>query len=414
MEDSLGVRGALRPDLGSAGAGPSEATPGVSGETVLLLAVACGLSVANLYYNQPLLRAMGRDFGVSGGEMGFVSALGQVGYALGLLFIVPLGDIRERRGLIVASLSAVTVALAAVAVAPGVVWLAAASLAVGVTTITPQLIVPLAAGLAAPGERGRVVGVVMSGLLIGILLARTVSGFVGAYLGWRAMFWIAAALMVALAVLLRLALPWSRPVARLSYAGVLRSLPGLLREPVLRQACLFGATGFGAFSAFWTTLTFFLASPDYGLGSDAAGLFGLAGVVGALAAPVAGRLADKRSPRLTIGIALFIMLLSFGVLGWFGTALCGLSAGVILLDLGAQSNHISNQARIYSLPAAGHNRLNTVYMVSSFVGGSAGSALATYGWGRWGWPGVCAVGAALLLVGLAGFAATAGRGQRGR
>jgi predicted MFS family arabinose efflux permease len=406
MGESVGVKEATGTRPRGAADGAEGTQPGLSRGTVWVLAVASGLTVANLYYNQPLLREMGRSVGTSGGRAGLFSALAQVGYALGLLLFVPLGDIRERRGLILALLAAVTVALVAVAVAPGAIWLAAASLALGATTVTPQVIVPLAAGLAPPGERGRVVGTVMSGLLIGILLSRTVSGFVGFYLGWRAMFWIAAALMAALAVTLRLLLPPSHARARLSYGQVLRSLPGLFREPVLRQSCLFGAAGFAAFSAFWTTLAFFLDGPPYHLGSDAAGLFGLAGVAGALAAPVSGRVADRRSPRLAIGGGLAVMLLAFAVFWLFGTSLWGLIAGVILLDLGAQSSHIANQARVYGLPAEAHNRLNTAYMVCFFVGGSAGSALATWAWGLAGWPGACGVGAAALLAGLGAFVVT--------
>src|SRR4051794_24541619 len=224
--------------------------------TLHAMAVGCGLAVANNYYAQPLLADMARYFAVSDRRMGLVATLSQVGYAAGLLLFVPLGDRLERRSFILAMLGTVTIALLVVAAAPSFAWLAAASLAVGFTTITPQLLVPLAAHLAAPEERGRVVGTVMSGLLVGVLGARTVSGLVGEHLGWRAVYALAAAVMVALAVALRALLPRSEPAASgLSYAALLRSLGGLLRdEPVLRQSCLFGAASFGAFSAFWTTL----------------------------------------------------------------------------------------------------------------------------------------------------------------
>jgi predicted MFS family arabinose efflux permease len=227
------------------------------------MAVGSGLAVANLYYAQPLLADMGRYFGVPDRRMGAVAMLSQVGYATGLLVFVPLGDRLERRSFILVLLGAVTVALVGVATALSFLWLAAASLMVGVTTIAPQLLVPFAAHLAEPTQRGQVVGTVMSGLLIGILAARTVSGVVGKYLGWRAMHGIAAALMVALALALKELLPRSQPESRgVSYFGLLRSIVGLLREePVLRQSCLFGAMGFGAFSAFWTTLAFHLAMP---------------------------------------------------------------------------------------------------------------------------------------------------------
>src|SRR4051794_31779216 len=244
------------------------------------------------------------------------------------------------------ALSAVTVALLAIAAAPSFAWLAAASLAVGFTTVTPQLLVPFAAHLAAPEERGRVVGTVMSGLLVGVLGARTVSGVVGEHLGWRAVYALAAAVTVALALALRALLPRSEPQASgLSYAALLRSLGGLLRdEPVLRQSCLFGAASFGAFSAFWTTLAFFLSGPPYHYGSDEIGLMGLVGVAGALAASASGRLADRLRPRLLIGAGLALMLLAYGLLGTLGDHLAWLVVGVILLDLGAQAAHISNQA----------------------------------------------------------------------
>ena len=335
------------------------------------MAVACGLAVANIYYAQPLLADMGRYFGVPDRRMGLVSMLSQVGYATGMLLFLPLGDRLERRSFILAMLGAVTVALLGVAAAPSFAWLAAASLAVGVTTITPQLLVPFAAHLAEPAERGRVVGTVMSGLLIGILAARTVSGVVGGSLGWRTMYGIAAVVMVALAVSLKGLLPRSQPEGLgVTYFELLRSIGGLLRdEPVLRQSCLLGAMSFGAFSAFWTTLAFHLARPPFGYGSGVVGLFGLAGIVGALAAPLAGRFADRRSPRWTIGAGLACILLSYAVLYEFGGTVCGMVVGVILLDLGAQSAHVSNQSQIYAIRPEARSRMNTAYMVANHVEG---------------------------------------------
>jgi predicted MFS family arabinose efflux permease len=353
---------------------------------------------------------MARYFGVSERRMGLVSMLSQVGYAMGLLLFVPLGDRLERRSFILAMLGAVTVALLGVAVAPSFTWLAAASLAVGVTTITPQLLVPFAAHLAEPDERGEVVGTVMSGLLIGILAARTVSGLVGEYLGWRAMYGIAAVVMVALALALWRLLPRSEPEATgLSYLALLRSIAGLLRdEPVLRQSCLFGAMSFGAFSAFWTTLAFHLASPPFGYSSGVVGLFGLVGIVGAMAAPLAGRFADRRSPRWTIGAGLVCVLLAYVVLYWAGETLWGLVVGVILLDLGVQSAHISNQSRIYAIRPEARSRMNTAYMVAYFVGGALGSYGGAWGWDLAGWRGVCLVGLGMTVTGLLAFLATAG------
>jgi predicted MFS family arabinose efflux permease len=377
--------------------------------TLAAMAAGCGLSVANNYYAQPLLAEMGRSFGVPDRRMGLVAMLSQVGFALGLLLFVPLGDRLERRSFLLVMLGAVTAALLGVAAAPSFPWLAAASLAVGVTTITPQLLVPFAAHLAGPQERGRVVGTVMSGLLIGILAARTVSGLVGQHFGWRAMYGLAAAAMVGLALALRALLPRSEPTASgLSYAALLRSIGGLLRdEPVLRQSCLFGASSFGAFSAFWTTLAFHLAGPPFGYPSGVVGLFGLAGIVGALAASAAGRLADRTSPRRTIGAGLACVLLAYATLSGAGGTLWGLVAGIVLLDLGAQAAHISNQSRIYAVRREARSRMTTAYMVASFVGGAAGSYGGAWGWSLAGWGGVCLVGAAMTASGLLAFVVTA-------
>ncbi|GAC1461007.1 MAG: MFS transporter [Chamaesiphon sp.] len=325
--------------------------------------------------------------------------LTQVGYALGLLLFVPLGDLRERRRLIVMMLGLTALTLAAAAMAPNLTWLVVASLAIGMATISAQLIVPFAAQLAKPGERGKVVGLVMSGLLIGILLARTVSGFVGATLGWRAMYWIASGLMLILAVVLSRVLPESQPSLAVSYGQLMRSLIGLIRkQPILREASVLGAMCFGSFSAFWSTLVFLLGQPPYHYGSEVAGLFGLVGVVGAMSAPIAGSLADKKSPSLAVGLAIAVTALSFVVFWLFGHQLWGLIVGVILLDLGVQANQVSNQARIYSLPQEAHSRLNALYIMFYFVGGAIGSFLGAYGWSIWQWNGVCTVGFLMMAV----------------
>ena len=359
------------------------------------------MTVANLYYNQPLLADIARTFSVSESAVGFIATLAQLGFAAGLLFIVPLGDSFDRRNLISLTLIAVALSLLAVALAPSIGVLAVASFAVGATTIAPQIIVPFAASLAQPEQRGRVIGTVMSGLLIGILLARTISGFVGAYLGWRAMYWIAAAMMVVLTITLRMLLPKEEPRIRMSYPRLLRSLWGLLQtEPVIHETSIFGALIFAVFSVFWVTLVFFLGTPPYHYGSEVAGLFGLVGVVGALAASNVGKLADRINPRIITGIMLAVTLAAFLVFWLFGQMLWGLIIGVILLDLGAQGTHISNQARVYSLNAEARSRLNTIYMVSYFIGGSLGSSLGAYAWSIERWNGVCAVGTLLMVVAL--------------
>ena len=388
----------------SAPADADAAPPPLARSVVWLFAAMAGLAVANLYYHQPLLGEIARGFGTSERQAGQISTVTQVGYAAGLLLFVPLADVRERRALVVWLLLGVALALTGAALAPSLGWLAAASLLIGLTTVVPQVIVPFAAGLAAPAQRGRVIGQVVGGLLVGILGARVVSGALGEALGWRMVFALAALLMLALALLARRALPAARPAARLGYAGLLRSLLPLLgREPVLREAAWIGAASFGAFSAFWTTLAFRLQTPPLDYGPRVAGLFGLVGIVGALAAPAVGRLIDRVAPHLTLGAGLVTSLAGYLLFLLFGGSLLGLAAGVVVLDAGAQLTGISNQARIYALSPELHGRLNTVYMASFFVGGAAGSLLGTLAWGARGWAGVCGVGLALLTLALGGW-----------
>jgi predicted MFS family arabinose efflux permease len=370
---------------------------------VWLMAITSGAAAANMYYNQPLLAAIAQSLDASVQDTGLIPTLSQIGYALGNLLIVPLGDLLERRRLIVTMLTATALALGMAALSPNITWLIVASLLIGTTTIVPQITVPFAALLAPPQARGKVVGTVMSGLLIGILLARTVSGFVGAEFGWRAMYWIASGFMLVLAIALFCLLPKSQPAVIMSYQQLMHSMLKLLREPVLQKASLTGAMAFGSFSVFWSTLVFFLEQPPYNYGSDIAGLFGLIGVVGAAAAPMAGRLADKRSPRLAVAIGLIATAFSFLVFWLFGYQLWGLIVGVILLDLGVQVTTVSNQALIYSLPEEAHSRLNALFITFYFVGGALGSFLSTYGWNIWQWNGVCATGLLMLIVAFVGL-----------
>ena len=366
---------------------------------VWLLAIACGTTVANLYYNQPLLAVIARSLQVSDHAAGFIPMATQVGYALGILLFVPLGDLLERRKLIVTTVGVTALTLGWAAISLNLTWLIAASFAIGMSTIASHIMIPFAAQLTDPKERGRVVGTIMGGLLIGILAARMVSGVVGAAFGWRAMYWMASGLTLALAVILWRVLPHSQPALNISYTKLMQSLFHIVREqPVLREVSAIGALSFGAFSAFWSTLVFLLEQPPYHYGSAVAGLFGLVGIVGAVAAPIVGRMADQKSPRLTAQIGITITALSFVFFWIVGHALWGLIVGVILLDLGVQTTQISNQAQIYSLPAEIHGRLNALYIMFYFVGGAIGSLLGAYGWGYWQWPGVCAFSLLLLAV----------------
>ena len=378
---------------------------------IWLLTVAGGVSVANLYYNQPLLSDIAAELHATERAAGAVAMLTQAGYALGLLLFVPLGDVVERRRLIVLLLIAVAAALAGAAASPTLPILAAMSFAIGTTTVVPQLIIPSAAGMAAPRVRGRVVGTVVSGLLVGILAGRVVAGALAHATSWRTVFGAGAGAMLVLAIVLRLLLPLAPPAAeRLRYGALLRSLGTLFRgEPVIRDAPLIGALSFASFSAFWTTLAFRLREAPLDYGPAVAGGFGLIGLVGAAAAPLAGRLADRRSPRQTIGIALLVNVAAWLVMLFAGHTLAGLAIGVVLLDAGTQAAQVSNQARVYALPAEAHGRYNTIYMVCYFIGGSLGSAAATIAWGGARWTGVCAVALGALGVALVAW----GKGGNG-
>lgn len=377
----------------------------LSSGLIWIMAIGAGASVANLYYNQPLLVDMAQTFQVSASRIGNISMLTQIGYAIGMFLFIPLGDLRERRKLITHLLGAVVIALLATSFAPNITMLELASFAVGLTTVVPQLIVPFAAQLAKPQEQGRVVGLVMSGLFFGILLARLVSGLIGHFLGWRMMYLIAAGFMIILMLLLQTYLPKSEPEnSQMSYPQVMRSLGQLIIElPLLLKTSIMGGMLFGAFSLFWTTLVFFLKQPPYSYGSEIAGLFGLVGIVGSSIAPFAGRLADKKTPRFVSGAAAGIALLAFFILGLGGQHLWGLILGVILLDLGVQGGQIANQTQVYSLLPHAKNRLNTVYMVTYFAGGALGSTLGVYLWITWGWPGVCLGGISMVLLSLAAW-----------
>jgi predicted MFS family arabinose efflux permease len=366
------------------------------------MATACGLLAANLIYAQPLLATIGRSFAVSVNQVGFIPVLGQLGYALGLIFIVPLGEKYNQRSLIVLMLCAVVLALALMAAAPTVALLMIASCLVGFLSIIPELIIPFAARLASSNERGRVVGTVLCGFLIGTPLATILSGFVGEHLGWRTIFWIAAAMMIVLAIVLRFLLPDDHSAkSEVSYPQLLGSLWGLLRsEPVLQEVSILGILVFGAFSVFWVTLSFILETPPYHYGSDVVGLFGLVGIAGALAALFVGRFADRRDARYANGVALAVILLSFVVMWLTGQRLLGLIIGAFLLDLGAQSNQAANEARIYSLNPAAWNRLNTVYILMFCLGGSLGSMLGVLGWSIARWNGVYGIACFMLLVAL--------------
>ncbi len=370
-----------------------------------MLAFSVGVIVANIYYAQPLLASMARTFSVTASVIGLVAMVTQIGTALGMLLFVPLGDSRERRALLTILLTGAALALSGVATARNLAWILIASFAVGLCGAAVHIIVPFAAQLAPLNSRGRVLGTVFSGLLLGILLARTFSGIVASFFGWRSVYAIGALAMLSLMLLLRARLPKLPPQSSLTWPQLMRSLVDLVRDYApLRESAFLGAALLCVFSAFWTTLVFLLQTPPYHFGSSVAGLFGLVGAAGALCAPIVGRFADKRGPRFTILLALLVTLASFLLLGVFGKMMSGLIAGVVLLDVGVQSGHVANQTRIYALDATARSRLNTVYMFCYFTGGSIGSWLGALAWQYKRWGAVCGFAIAVLAVSLLAFA----------
>ncbi len=378
---------------------PKTVSTGISRGLVVLFAAACGLAAANLYYAQPILDHIARTFGASSATAGLVVTFAQIGYALGLALLVPLGDILARRRLVPVALTVTAVALVASAVSPGIGTLIAVALLVGAGSTVAQMLVPMAASLADDDSRGRVVGQVMTGLLLGILLARTVSGVVAGIAGWRAVYVVAALLCTAMALILARVLPREHDRPRIAYRSLLHSTLALFRaERLLRRRALFGALAFAAFSAFWTTMAFILSGAPFHYGDTTIGLFGLVGAAGALTANVAGRWADRAMTRLTTTVFAVLIAVSFLPL-WLGDhSLWLMIVGILVMDIGVQGLQVTNQSIIYRLAPNARSRINSSYMVCYFVGGAIGSAVGGWLYGSHGWAGVCLFGGGLGLV----------------
>ncbi|HZQ43717.1 MAG TPA: MFS transporter [Acidobacteriaceae bacterium] len=362
------------------------------------LGVACAVGVASMYYNQPLLSVMGQSLGQDARHIGFVAVATQVGYAAGLLFFVPLGDVAERRKLMLRMYAGVSVALALAAFAQSLTWLIAASVLIGLMASVTHVALPIAPDLVPHEQRGRAIGTVMTGLLLGILLARTFAGWLSRLNGWRTVFIVAAVMNACFVPFIYRVMPRMKARESLTYAETMRSLWTLVRtEPLLREAAVLGALVFASFSCFWTTLAFLLEA-HYGMGPGVAGTFGVVGAAGAMAAPFAGRLSDGRGTRYVVSAAGATLTGSYVWL-WFSERapisvamhMLGLVIGVVALDVGAQMMQVANQTRIFGLGAQARSRLNTIYMTIYFVGGALGSALASIAWSRWQWDGVCAL-----------------------
>ena len=374
---------------------------GLSPALILLMSVATGLAVASNYYAQPLLETLARNFSLSASSAGFIVTAAQLGYAVGLLFLVPLGDMFERRAMIVSMTLLAAGGMLITASSQSLAMMIVGTALTGLFSVVAQILVPLAATLASPEKRGKVVGTIMSGLLLGILLARTVAGLLAGIGGWRTVYWVASVLMVVMALALWRGLPKVKSETHLNYPQLLGSVFSLFtRDKLLRTRALLGCFTFANFSILWTSMAFLLASPPFNYSEGMIGLFGLAGAAGALGARPAGGLADKGKSHITTTVGLVMLLLSWAAI-WYGhISVLALIVGILVLDLTVQGVHITNQTVIYRVKPDARNRLTAGYMTSYFIGGAAGSLISAYAWQHGGWTGVCVAGTVMAILNL--------------
>jgi len=377
----------------------TKTSQGLSPALILLMSVATGLAVASNYYAQPLLDTIARAFSLSASSAGFIVTAAQLGYAAGLLFLVPLGDMFERRRLIVSMTLLAAGGMLITASSQSLTMMIIGTALTGLFSVVAQILVPLAATLAAPDKRGKVVGTIMSGLLLGILLARTVAGLLASLGGWRTVYWVASVLMVIMALALWRGLPKVKQEDHLNYPQLLGSVFSLFtQDKLLRTRALLGCFTFANFSILWTSMAFLLASPPFNYSEGMIGLFGLAGAAGALGARPAGGLADKGKSHLTTTAGLILLLLSWAAI-WYGhISVMALIVGILVLDLTVQGVHITNQTVIYRLKPEARNRLTAGYMTSYFIGGAAGSLISASAWQHAGWAGVCLAGTLVAVI----------------
>ncbi|SEP76919.1 MFS transporter [Microlunatus flavus] len=377
------------------------ARPGIGRGLTFLFAVAAGAAVGNLYWAQPLLDLVATDLRTSTASAGWLVTVTQLGYALGILLVVPLGDVTNRRKLVPAALVAAAVALGLCAVAPSFGFLVAALGLLGLTTVGGQLLTPLAGDLATDADRGAVVGTVVSGILTGILLSRTVSGFVADAFGWRSIYVGAAVVDLVLAVLLWRAIPNLQPKARVPYVRLIGSVFGVVRrERVVRWTLVLAGVAFALFTMFWTSLTFLLSGAPFDYPVSVIGLFGLVGLVGAVAAQRAGRLHDRGWSLPASGLGWALVVVAFAVAALSGRSVVGVVVAILLLDVAIQGISILNQTRMFQISAEARSRLNTAFVTNNFLWGAGGSVLATVLWSAGGWVAVTLCGAALATVAL--------------
>jgi predicted MFS family arabinose efflux permease len=373
----------------------------ISPRQVVLMTLCCALAVSPIYYHQPLLPQIASAFGVPSARGSLIATLTQLGYAMGLLLFVPLADGVQPRTLASRAIIANAVSLVACAAAPSFFALALCSFLVGMTSISAQIIIPAVSGMATPETRGRVVGSLLGGLSSGVLLARTLSGIVGALWGWRSIFVIASAIDLVLLFVIR-QLPVSNPLATIRYRELMKSLGGMVREErLLRTSATMGFLVFAAFSALWATLAVLLARPPYHYGPATIGAFGLIGLVGLSVSPQLGAIVDRIGARRVAFVGALTVAIAFAFIAAGAFSLAWLLVGMVLLDLGNRASFIANQALIYALRSEARSRLNTVFMVSYFLGGAFGAALGGAGALRAAWFGLAAVGALLSFAAVA-------------
>lgn len=377
--------------------------PGASPLIVSLIALCAGITVSNLYLTQPLLPLVAESLKVSSSQVGFLPTIGQACYALGILLIVPLGDVLRRRGLLTFALAGLIVALAGAALAPSLGVLMVATLFVSSLTILPQILIPLASQIAGDEHRGRVLAIIGAMLTCGLFTSRSLYGQVGDAFGWRASYVVAAVLSAIIGTITISVLPKEKSKGGKTYAGLLRSLPTLLvEEPTLRKACLLQGTIFATFNMFWTTLVFTLTTSPYGFSTGTAGLFGLLGLLSAASAPFIGGLIDRRGPVLTLGACLLVTICSAVAFFLGGTLLPAIIVAIVLLGIGVQGGMSANQTRVLTIRPEAGSRMNTVFLVLIFVFGAAGGAAGSGLYHAGGWPFVCI---SAICVSTAGFIA---------
>lgn len=373
---------------------------GLSTSLKYLLTIGCGVVVANLYYCQPLLGEFARYFQVSEGASSLINICSQLGYGLGLFFIVPLGDMIPRRKLLIWLCLLAAGSLVGMAVSPGISSLYFFSICVGAASTACQIFIPLGAHLATEESRGKVLGTLMGGLLTGILLSRTFGSIVAELWGWRSLYFLSMGMMLIMSILVWRFIPNEKPAFEGGYKKLMRSLATLFRQqPIIRESAWIGACMFGAISVFWSTMAFFLEHPPYNYSLTIIGLFGIIGTAGAIISPYVGKITDQKGPGLPMLAGSLLLIFGFLILFFGKWSISIVVLGIILIDVGMQATHVPNLARNYALLPKARTRLNTLYMTAFFIGGTLGSVLGSIAWESWQWTGVCCAGFFLAILG---------------